>query len=95
LQVERPELVDADHAAVGGRVVVEVEDPVHVGGEAGVLACLPRLGRRLPGHARLEDLAQRLATDVGDPVLAQHIPKLGKTPGRERPSQVEGQHRAI
>jgi hypothetical protein len=35
-QVQRPELVDADHASVGGRVVIQVGDPAHLGDEVRV-----------------------------------------------------------
>lgn len=52
LQVQRPELVDTDHRTLGGRVVVEVQDPAHLRGEVRVGASLPRLGG-LPRHPTL------------------------------------------
>ena len=38
LQVERPELVHAEHSAIGGWMVVEVQDAGHLGGEVRVAA---------------------------------------------------------
>ena len=98
LQVERPELVDADHhrriivtrfdLAVGD--VVQLEDPVLLDFEVGVVGLLPRL-HRLKRHALLtEQDPQALMADVVDhPLSDEMLGQLGQRPlsrtaGRDR-----------
>jgi hypothetical protein len=51
LQVQRTEFIEADHPAVRGRVVIQVQDPAHLGDEVGVGGGLPGLGG-LPADPR-------------------------------------------
>ena len=64
---------------------VQLEDPVLLGLEVGVVGCLPGL-HRLKGHALLaEQHAQALMADVVDhPLGDQELGQLGQTPGRKR-----------
>lgn len=58
LQVQRPELVHADHAPVGRRIVVQVEHPLQLLAELGFVAGFPGLGG-LPRHPHgAQDLPQ-------------------------------------
>ena len=97
LQVERPELIDADHhgriarpglgLAVGD--VVQLEDPVLLDFEVGVVGLRPRL-HRLKRHALLaEQNPQALMADVVDHPLATRCrpawsATTSRTAGRSR-----------
>ncbi len=88
LHVQRPELVHAYHPSIGGWMVVEVQDAVHLRGELGVATGFPGL-RGLPRHAfSFEDLAQSFAADLSDSVDEQHFSQFRQAPHRERPAQV-------
>src|SRR4051794_9642497 len=99
LQVERSELVHAEHdrwitwarrhGAVGDGV--ELEDPVLLGLEVTVVGALPGL-HRLKRHALLsEQGAQALMADVVDhPLSHEVVGKLRQRPRRERTTQVSG-----
>ncbi len=50
LQVQRPELIGADHPAIGGRVVVKAQHATHLGDEVRVAGGFPGLGS-LPADA--------------------------------------------
>jgi hypothetical protein len=72
-QVQRDELVDAYHPAVGRRGVVQRQDPVHLGDEVRVGGFLP-CGRGLPGDLALaQDSTQRLAADLRDHVPVDEV----------------------
>ena len=92
LEVERPELVHADHhrrialpawLAIGDGV--ELEHPVLLGLEVRVVAHLPGL-QALKGDALLaEQRAQALVADVVDhPLGDEELGQLGQAPRRER-----------
>ncbi|MGW5106250.1 hypothetical protein [Nocardia sp. NPDC004123] len=73
LEVQRAELVHADHPAVGGRVVVKIEDPGHLGLKVRVIARFPGF-RGLPLHSTgFEDLSDGFVADVGNTVDTQHV----------------------
>jgi hypothetical protein len=96
-KVQRPELIDADDPAVVGWVVVEVQDPAHLGDEVGVGGGLPG-GRGLPRHPALaQDASQRLPRQFGDDALAQQVlAQRGQRPGGEAgDAQSAGDVRAI
>jgi hypothetical protein len=97
LQVQRSELVDADHhhriawtwfdLAVGD--VVQLEDAVLLDFEVWVVGLLPRL-HRLKRHALLtEQDPQALMADVVDhPLSDEMLGQLGQRPRRERPAVI-------
>jgi hypothetical protein len=89
LEVQRPELVHADHtAAVGhgafGGGVVEPEQPGELGGELRVGRAFPGLGG-LPGDpGRAQYLPDGFGAH-GDPLVApEMLDELGQRPGGER-----------
>ncbi len=95
LQIQRTELVDADHPSVGGWMVIEVEDPVHLLGELGIVAGLPFFGG-LPRHpAGFQDIRRSVSRLMSAISLARNtsasFDRLHTENGQPRS---RGQHRA-
>ena len=88
LEVQRAELVGAQHPAVDRRIVVQGEDAGHLLGELRVTAGLPRLGRLPPDPGLAQDLADRLGTDGDVFVLGQVLDQLRQAPRRERAAKL-------
>jgi hypothetical protein len=84
LQVERTELVDAEHPTVQRWVVVEVQDAAHLGSEVRVPAAFPGLGALPGGPGLAQDAPSGLGGDDQPMVLAQVGGQFGQAPVRER-----------
>jgi hypothetical protein len=92
LQVQRPELVQADHDLLPGLGhLVELDDPVMLDLEIGVGRALP-LPHGLKADVLLaKELTQALVGDVRDHPLGDQIAsELGQAPRRERLVEVLG-----
>jgi hypothetical protein len=98
LEVERPELIDADDCiwvarlGIDGAVhqAVQVQDPVLLGLEVWIAGLLPGLDH-LKGHALLaEQHPQAFVADVVDhPLSDQELGQLRERPGRKRQAMVD------
>jgi hypothetical protein len=76
LQVQRPELIGADHPPISGRVVIQIQHAVHLGDEVRVGGGLPGFGG-LPAHpARMQDLGDGFTADRGDTCISQVFREL-------------------
>ena len=91
LQVQRPELIEADDqrlAARGRRI--EGQDAVALGGELGIVRALPGPHRLKADTLGRQQLSQALVGDVRDhPLGHQVVSQLGQAPGGERQVEVE------
>ena len=67
LQVQRPELIGTDHPPIGGRMVIQVQDPAHLGDEVRVGGGLPGLGGQPADPSLTQDLPDAFAADPRDP----------------------------
>ena len=90
LQVQRPELVEADHdrlAGLGERV--ELDDPVALGLEIRVVGALPGSHRLKADTLVVQQLPQPFVGDVHDhPLGNQIVRQLGQRPARKRLAEV-------
>jgi hypothetical protein len=99
LEVERPELIDADdhpwvaRLGIDGAVhqAVQVQDPMLLGLQVRVAGLLPGLDQ-LKGHALLAEQAPQalVAGDRRPPLSDQELGQLRQRPGRERQVMVDG-----
>jgi len=81
LQIERPELIDADHSAAGRRMLVQASNRPIFGPEFGIGGVLPGLGVPPLHFAFAQDLMKATDADRGDNLLFDEIsPQLGKRP---------------
>lgn len=85
LQVQRPELIEADHDPFTGlRHLVELDDFVALDPEVGVGGALPRPHGLKPDVLLAKELTQPLVGDVRDYALGdQVVSELGQAPRRE------------
>lgn len=77
LQVQRPELIGADHPPVRRRMVIQVQDPAHLFDEPGVGGGLPGLGRQPVNAGLVQDLPDALPADRREPSRREVFGELG------------------
>jgi hypothetical protein len=76
LQVQRPELIGADHPPVRWRVVIKVQHPAHLGHEVRIGGGFQGLGGLPSDPARVQDLPDALPAHHGHTSGGQVIGEL-------------------
>ena len=86
-QIQRPELVEADHPPVARWLVVQGEDAVLLGGEVRIVRVLPGLRALKRDPCVAKDLPDRLVADPDVGVRSEVVAQLGQAPTGERAAQ--------